>query len=346
MLLSLEEPKGSSYDIYVKKLATVSDLKKELGSTLHANESRLIIIFEGKVLIDERTLESYGIQDGGKVFYVLKPEKIKQEEPKKKKPESTQEEPETYMDKIMYSPIGKAMMKSMEENPEVFSEFFNSIPALQSLTEKNPELNHALNDPEQMAEIMRINMTKGNKKQAAMSMDHMINQVEQTPIGLHFLNRAMKDLEEPLSGVFQRPEPKTVIPEEPLKAPAEAPLPGHKLGMYNSMIPITVEDQKQIAQINIGLSNIKSAIQRIESRGFAAPKKEEVYKAVLAEARRINIRGNMEVLRNRYPQQLNYLKSIGFTCEQDNLAALSDGNGDIKKAIRSLMRHIRKGKPN
>ena len=341
MLLSLINQQNDEYSIYVKKLATVSELKNELSMTLDKTSDRFIIVFQGQVLIDERTLESYGIEDGSRVFFVLKPPKEKKPEPKKKQ-EYTQEEPETLFDKVMNSKIGKAMMDSIEQNPNFYSDMFNSIPQLQSMKDENPEFNHVLNDPDQVSEIIKMQTTKGNKKQAAMYIDNMMNMLDNYPGAYQLANRYLRAYTAPLEdGWFTPKEKPTVVPTEKLSRPAENPLPMQTPNSKASPLITSKKDREESEKISFGLMKLKEAIQKAEQKGVKFTKKEEMFKKVSRESQQVSIRSNLEYYKQLYPQQLSQLRTMGFPCEQDNIAALYEGGGDIRRAIKCLMRRIR-----
>ena len=337
MLLSLKEPHGETHDIYVTKFATVSDLKSALGKTLSADESRLEIIFQGKVLLNERTLESYGVSDGCEVFFVLKPEKIKQQNPIKKK---APEEPESLMDQLQ-STLGKAMLDSMNKNPDLLLQMFDSIPQLKELKEKHPDLQHMLTDSEEMSEIMEIHTSKGNKKQSALMLDNMLDQIDN--YGLSRVNRLMNEFTEPLmDGIFGEPKMQTYLPTEKLSGPSENPLPMQSgLSMSAPQILASTADLNCSERISLGLSKLREAIHRIEQKGIDFPKKEEVYKTISNHSRKVLMQGKLESIKKLYGFQLSQLKAMGFSNEDDVLEALFMSNGDKKKSISYLMRNIR-----
>ena len=335
----MKEPHGETHDIYVKKFATVSDLKNALSSTLSADVSRFEIIFQGKVLLNERTLESYGISDGNEVFYVLKPEKIKPQQPQKKK--KSDEEPETFMDQLQNS-MGKALMDSMNKNPELFAQMFDSIPQLKELKEKNPELQHMLNDSDEISEIMEIHTAKGNKKQSALLLDTMLDQIDNMPISLARINRMMDDFTDPLSDAFfGQPKMETYLPTEKLSAPSENPLPMQQGISYAPPQIATTADLKNSERVSLALSKLREAIHRAEQKGIKFPKKEEVYNTLSNESRKILMRGKLDKIKSMYQLQLTQLKHMGFVDEEDNLEALFVSNGDVKRAISYMMKNIR-----
>ena len=324
----------------MRKLSTVYDLKHELAITLKAEEPRFEIVFQGKTLLNERTLESYGIGDGSRVYFVLKPKKIENDHPKNKQHFSQSDA--TTLDALPSGEINKAFIGAMKNNPELLSQLFDSIPGLKEVKEQNPEIQHMLNNVDEDIDLLEMVTNTENKQQSALFMDKMLDQIDNLPINLARVNQMMDDITEPITDpLFSQPKMQTFLPTQKLPKPSENPLPIQQ-GISFIQMPVgTLQDQQKSERISHGLARLREAIEQAEKRGIRFPNKEKVYRKVSTESKHVLMQGKIQQLKTMYSMQLNQLKDIGFINEDDNIEALCESSGDIKGAITYLMRLTR-----
>lgn len=338
MFVVLENVQGDIHDIWIKHLSTAGDVRKELGGLISVEPDRITIIYQGKVLSPERTLESYDITEGTKLYYSVKQKEVKTEA--KVKPKEDPQESTSLFGNIANNPLMQGMIKSMEENPELAAEFLKNFPGLKNGADKNPEFSHALNDPEQFAELLRMTTTKGNQKQAAITMDNMLNMVDQYPSLLHTANRIMNDFSpEEMEDIFGPSPPPTVIPETKLLTPSEGPLPNSQPSLYLGFTANTQgNERKETEDITNGMYKIQSGVRTAQTRGIQFANVERAIALCELEKRRIIARSVPQSFKTQYAKELQYLLNKGFVNQDDNLCAMYLNNGDVHRSIQYLMR--------
>lgn len=236
----IKTTKGDLCDVSINQLATISQLKDEIINEAKlelSNQAQIHLIFRGKQLADDRTLKSYGIEEGSNIYMFFKLEKSPEAVQKTK---SKTQAPMNGMMAMFQSPIGQSMMKIIEDNPQIYIDMITSNPAYKNLAEQNPQLQHVLNDPELLSEQMKMMTNPENMGQTARTIDRMLDTVESMPGGFQALTKHYNELQDPLMEglVNQMKIPqanKTNIPETPLLEPSSEPLPMSQSN--NSQIP-------------------------------------------------------------------------------------------------------------
>ncbi|EAY10698.1 Ubiquitin family protein [Trichomonas vaginalis G3] len=312
-------------DLVLRPLSIVGDIKKQIGENIQTNPKFIKIIYQGRILIDELTLDSYGIQDNATVYYTVSKKALEAEEKKEKVKKPEDYETETLMDKIANSQLGKKMMESIDENPELIQNLFNQIPNFDKAIDDNPDIAYAMKDNDFITDMFRQTTAKGNKRVAALQMDNIVNQVELHPeqISLSRLNGMVDRFYEPLAdGMFSEPPIKLVIPTEKPETPSVLPI------SYTGAAASAINNVKN--EIQEGMSKINRGILVLRKRNVSVSKKcYETFKSCV-------IQRQNEPFRNAFPSQLQFLKARGFINEDNDIMALVKANGNIQKAISYL----------
>jgi len=342
MQISFNDQSGQVFDLEVGKLLTIKEVKQLLADYYHSNNPELIVlVYNGSVLIDERTVMSYEFPQSA-IIYVVRKNNPSNQTSKPKKPKSTSPPP-SFIDSFANSDIGKSFMKQLEDNPDQYSALFNNNSVFQSVADKNPVLNHFMNDPEQVTEQLKISTTPGNKTQAALSMDRMMDIVEQTPMGINMMNRMMNDIQNPLmdgltESMFSRSQQKTVIPKQDLSKPSEDPLPGNQpnpIGpkQWNRTFSVTSES----------LDMFISGFQKCQEAGLTFSKGNDIIIALqeIKEKQKTDLYADLS---RQYSSELQELHNMGFFDDKISLFALRKSKGNLQRAVMLIMRYYSKPK--
>ncbi|EAX89061.1 Ubiquitin family protein [Trichomonas vaginalis G3] len=338
MLINCEYVKGENHTIYVKKLNSVAECKNVLAQEIDVEPDRINFVYQGKLLINERTIDSYGVTDGTKIFYTLKP-KIEKPLPAKKK----EEEMPSIFDGITDNPLIQGMMKTFKENPDMAASALKGISGFKEDT-NNVDMNYAFNDGETFSEVLDL-FSKGNKRQAAKTMDNMLNMASAADPGmLHTINRYMNsfDTSDALDNLYGANNIKMVIPDNNLSAPAESPLPESPAPQPNFFM---MQPQQQPAPPRInelpeftsGLDKIRRGIRVLQSRGFVMNDSRKLFRNCEAEKRRRIVNSLPPYQKSNYLGNAQLLYSRGFLNLDDNIFALYANNNDIRMALQYLM---------
>eukprot|EP01071_Lankesteria_metandrocarpae_P003185 Lankesteria_metandrocarpae@DN2813_c0_g1_i1.p1 len=95
---------------------------------------------------------------------------------------------------MMQSPFVQNLM----DRPEFVSMVLDSNPALRELRERNPELNHILNDPQLLRESMEAVRNPNIFRETMRSNDRAMSNIEAMPGGFNALRRMYHTVQEPV----------------------------------------------------------------------------------------------------------------------------------------------------
>lgn len=367
----IKTTKGVLCDVTVNELSSVFQLKEEIVSEAKLevkSANQLHLIFRGLHLEDERTLKSYGIQDGCNVYMLF--EKAKLAEPPK--PKEKPAPPMNNMFAMYQTPIGKAIMKIVEENPQIYVNMITNNPAFKSLAEQNPQFSHLLNDPDLLSDQIKMLQNPESMALAARSIDRMLDNVEVMPGGFQAVSKSISSIQDPLldglSEQFRLPQKSTTIPEVPLSEPSSEPLPlittpqpsfppfmGNEfndmnfnsgfgdfgLQMPNLPPPMSPFGNQAMNPVlppplpSTGDKLIMDGIQTCEETGFdilSIPGMAPLFKA-FSSVPKTDLHFSNEQLKNRYRDELKELYEMGFSDLEGNIQALVHTDGNIDTAI-------------
>jgi len=224
--------------IEIDEKAAVTELKTLVSSKFKAEPDLLCLIFAGKILKDNETLEQHKITDGLTIHLVIRP---------KKKPESqtntstsnnessnpstttsttssTTTTPSTASTNASSNPFGMMNLgglgdfeRDMMNNPEFTSQLMNNPlvqelmsnpdniramlsmnPQFQQLIERNPEINHLLNNNEILRSSMEMMRNPSAFQELMRTQDRALSNLESLPGGHAALRRMYTELQEPM----------------------------------------------------------------------------------------------------------------------------------------------------
>lgn len=100
----------------------------------------------------------------------------------------------------MINPI----MRQMSSNPmEMLQSLFGGMQRMQSLMERNPEVNHLLSNPDVLRESLEMVRNPAALQEVMRNYDRALNNMESMPGGYNALRRMYTEFQEPLQSAFQ-----------------------------------------------------------------------------------------------------------------------------------------------
>ena len=108
-----------------------------------------------------------------------------------------QQNPEV-MRQMLNSPFMRDAMDQMAQNPDMLRTMLQSDPRMREVLERNPELNHALNDPEMLRRTFDAARNPELMREQMRLADRAFANVEAHPGGFNALSRMHQDVHEPM----------------------------------------------------------------------------------------------------------------------------------------------------
>uniref|UniRef100_A0A7S2S5R3 Ubiquilin n=1 Tax=Mucochytrium quahogii TaxID=96639 RepID=A0A7S2S5R3_9STRA len=215
--LSIRCSTGPKFDVNAEATSTVRELKSKIEGQANMPPSQQKLIYRGRIMNDDSTLEHYGIADGDAVHLVqgVAPQESAASRdatvgaagsgfgggmggmggmPGMQGMESMlQQNPE-----LMASMMDSPMMRSLMDNPEIMRQIMMSNPQMRSLMEQNPQLTHVLNDPELLRQMMSAARNPNVMQEMMRNQDRAMANIESLPGGYNALRRMYHDVQEPM----------------------------------------------------------------------------------------------------------------------------------------------------
>lgn len=104
------------------------------------------------------------------------------------------DESSSFMKNMMKNPF----MEQLLSNPVVMKSMMTSNPQLKKLCEENPELEHALQDPATLQEMMKAMSNPEYHKEMMKNNDRIMSNIEMLPEGFNALRKVYTTIQEPL----------------------------------------------------------------------------------------------------------------------------------------------------
>ncbi|CAH8558866.1 unnamed protein product [Schistosoma turkestanicum] len=218
--------------VSVPSSCSVKELRSEASKAFQTPSERLILIFGGKILKDDDTIEQHSIRDCSTIHLVIS----KQQQPSqvnptgtssvvtdvsdsprenRSPPSNTSQTGTTGMNtfagmqqamqaQVMQNPellrsmLDSPLVQSLMSNPEVIRSLFQANPQMRDLIERNPELGHMLNNPDLLRQSMEIARNPAMMQEMVRNYDRAISNLESVPGGMNHLQRIFRDIQEPI----------------------------------------------------------------------------------------------------------------------------------------------------
>jgi len=103
------------------------------------------------------------------------------------------------MRQIMDSPLTQSLMS----NPEIMRNLIQSNPQMRQLMDRNPEINHMLNNPDILRQTMEIARNPAMMQELMRNQDRAMSNLESIPGGQSALQRMYRDIQEPMLNAAQ-----------------------------------------------------------------------------------------------------------------------------------------------
>ncbi|CAG5122121.1 unnamed protein product [Candidula unifasciata] len=239
--INVKTPKEKQ-TVQVKEGASVRELKEEIHKKFNAPVEQLCIIFAGKIVKDDETLEQHGIKNGLTVHLVIKSvNRTASETPPNITSSSASAAPDVsqtpfnlgglgglaglgglgmgsanFMEmqqrlqrEMMSNPdmmrqlMDNPFIQSMMSNPEMMRSLLMNNPQMRELMERNPEITHMLNNPELMRQTMELARNPAMLQELMRSQDRAMSNLESIPGGFNALQRMYRDIQEPMMNAAQ-----------------------------------------------------------------------------------------------------------------------------------------------
>lgn len=109
------------------------------------------------------------------------------------------------MQQMMQSPMFNQMMEQVLSNPEMMEQMTMADPRLRSLMDSNPELRAAMRDPQLMRQSMEMMRNPRLREEMLRQQDRAISNLEAMPGGFNHLRRMTEEVLHPMQDAMMRP---------------------------------------------------------------------------------------------------------------------------------------------
>lgn len=247
---------ADKFDVTANLQDSVVDFKKQIADIVNIPAAQQRLIHRGKVLKDELTLESYGVENLHTIHLVkgmmssspstspaaTTPASNNVNSPNPSTSSSNHSfglggqgmpmaagmemlnNPEL-MQQMLNSPI----MESMMSNPEIMQNMMLNNPQMQAMLDSNPQIRQILNDPSIMRSTLEMMRNPNALRELQRSQDLQMSQIENLPGGFNMLRQMYEQVQEPMMDAAQAAmNPSTSRPVQsspPPVAPVNSALP-------------------------------------------------------------------------------------------------------------------------
>lgn len=104
-----------------------------------------------------------------------------------------------FMRQVMDSPLTQSLMS----NPEIVRSLIQANPQMRQLMDRNPEINHMLNNPDILRQTMEIARNPAMLQELMRNQDRAMSNLESIPGGQSALQRMYHDIQEPMLNAAQ-----------------------------------------------------------------------------------------------------------------------------------------------
>ncbi|KAF2885716.1 hypothetical protein ILUMI_20489 [Ignelater luminosus] len=217
-------------NIEVAEDASIKEFKELVAAKFNAEVDQLCLIFAGKIMKDQDTLQTHNIKDGLTVHLVIKTAPRPADSGPSRPPADISATPFSLgslgglagleslgMGSVNFMELQNRMQSELLGNPDLLRQVLDnplvqrlmndpenmrtlitSNPQMQELIERNPEINHMLNNPELLRQTMELARNPSMLQELMRSHDRAISNLESIPGGYNALQRMYRDIQEPM----------------------------------------------------------------------------------------------------------------------------------------------------
>lgn len=241
MTVHVKTPKDKK-SIQTKTDENVKEFKAKISKEFgDAPIEQLCLIFAGKILKDHDTLAAHNVKDGMTVHLVIKSGPVGGSSNSASSTPAAPQRPDTgstpfgigglgglpgmsnlgmgsanfmemqqqvqegirnnpdLMRQVMDSPLTQSLMS----NPEILRSLIQANPQMRQLMDRNPEINHMLNNPDVLRQTMEIARNPAMMQELMRNQDRAMSNLESIPGGQSALQRMYRDIQEPMLDAAQ-----------------------------------------------------------------------------------------------------------------------------------------------
>lgn len=202
---------------------TVVAFKAQIATEADIPVGSQRLIYKGKVLKDEETLASYGVEADSTIHLVRAPAPSTAPAPAPvpntmamsgaplgfpfgglpaaggNMPDvSRMQEQLLSNPDLMANVMNSPMIQNMLSDPETLRNMFMANPQMRQVMESNPQLAHVLNDPTVMRQTLEMMRNPNAMREAMRSQDLAMSNIESHPEGFNALRRMYTEVQEPM----------------------------------------------------------------------------------------------------------------------------------------------------
>lgn len=323
-------------DIDILPQNTIYDLKLEIMKLNKQPDDNFFVVFQGIVLIDERSIGSYNIHTNA-TLYVSYPSNYS-------KPKDTEVKKKKNTTNDLQKQFAKLVSDVISKNPDAYLGLLKNNPEFKRMAEENPQLQHTLNDEDLLSGQLSMMINPENSDIMARSIDRMMNSVETMPGGFQALNHGMHQFDPLMDNMLEqfgmgKKKIPTKIVESKASKPSDQPLPNITNQFRNeNMFPFNLfgyqletENDPQVPEItecdtqtDEATQKIVNGIQKCIENGF------NILDLPGTEGIRELFNNYTEI---KYKSELKELEEMGFLNRDKNIIALEKSKGDLSSAI-------------
>ncbi|MCQ2815640.1 MAG: hypothetical protein MJ252_00090 [archaeon] len=306
-------------EVSIQPDLSILELKLKIKEALNIPETKQNLIFKGRILQDNKKIDDYGVSNGDKILLVQKMTEERKEEPTQSvphvNPQSGVGAPGQINYDLLRQPMGGAninidQMTQLLQNPEISSQLnamledpnvINAMldnPAIKPLLDANPMLRQQFSDPNFLRTIM-------------------------SPENLRMLSQLQGNLPmmgNPYANMGMFGNPTGANQGQTGQGTGSNPAGGmnpNPFMMNPFMMNPYMMNPYMMNPYMMGMNNMNNPNPNPQST--QSPQMTD------------------EQLKEKYKDQLNQLKDMGFTDEENNLKALKKSNGSVQIAIERLL---------
>mmetsp|Transcript_16618 Transcript_16618/g.24603 ORF Transcript_16618/g.24603 Transcript_16618/m.24603 type:complete len:482 (-) Transcript_16618:144-1589(-) len=210
---------------------TVLVFKNSIADQAQVPADAQRLIYKGRILKDDQTLESYGVENDTTIHLVRSTKPTATTTPSTATAASTASSqaqsstPSTNTPsmnlpfqgmmggdqnfanvqqqllsnpEMMSNMMNSPMMQGLLNNPEVLQSMISSNPQMRQLLDNNPQLAHVFNDPAIMRQSLEMMRNPAAMREAMRSQDLAMSNLETHPEGFNALRRMYTEVQEPM----------------------------------------------------------------------------------------------------------------------------------------------------
>ncbi|XP_040572142.1 ubiquilin-1 isoform X1 [Lepeophtheirus salmonis] len=240
--ITVKTPKEKQ-SIEIEENANIKDFKAKISEKFTAPVEQLCLIFAGKIMKDNDSLDTHNIKNGMTVHLVIRTGNTSSNTPNtspepSSTPRSNQDTSQTpfglggmggipglsalgmgssnfmemqqrMQNEVLSNPnmmrqiMSSPVTQNLMSNPEIMRGLIQSNPQIQQLMESNPEIGHMINNPEIMRQTMEIASNPAMLQELMRNQDRAMSNLESIPGGQNALQEMYRNIQEPMLNAAQ-----------------------------------------------------------------------------------------------------------------------------------------------